>query len=78
MEIKNKYNLDDLVFVRSGDKIIHAKVNRIDVKITHDGCDFEYFLQAVDEYAQDYLDFVYEENDLCSNLEDIIKTFEVL
>ena len=78
MEINNKYNLNDTVYVFTGKNIVKATVSRIDVSIKPDKIEYEYFLNADTEYAQDYLNYSYEEEELSPTIEDIINHIEVL
>lgn len=77
MEINNKYNVNDRVFVYSEGYIIHAKVTRIEVIITNE-ISFTYYLEGDSEQANDKLDYSYGEEELSPTLEDIINHIEVL
>ena len=78
MEINNKYNIGDTVFVYTGKYIVQATVSKITIEVNADGQEYNYYLNGRDEYAQDQLDVYYEEQDLSPNLEDILNHIEVL
>lgn len=77
MEINNKYNINDRVFVYSEGYIIHAKVTRIKIVITNN-ISYTYYLEGDSEQANDKLDYSYTEDQLSPTLEDIINHMEVL
>ena len=77
MEIKNKFNLNDLVFVFAQGKIIHCKVKCIGAYIDNDVCRLRYTVNALDSAYDKYLDEYYFEDELCTRLEDIINILEV-
>ena len=78
MEINNKYNLNDTVYVFTGKNIVKATVSRINVSIKPDKIECEYVLTADSDYAQDYLQYSYEEEELSPSIEDIVNYIEVL
>lgn len=77
IEIKNKFDINDLVFVFADGKIIHCRVNRICVDVSNDGNEVSYYINALDDAYNDYLDIMYKEEELCSRIEDILNILEV-
>ncbi|MBO7691174.1 MAG: hypothetical protein J6T10_00890 [Methanobrevibacter sp.] len=78
MEINNKYNLNDTVFVFTGKNIVKATIIGIDASIRHNKIDFDYYLNADSDYAQEQLDVCYKEEELSPSIEDIVNHIEVL
>lgn len=74
---RNKYELNDLVFVMAKGMIIHCKVTRILLDYNSEGISYTYYLNSVDPEYNDILDLWYSEEGLCSRIEDIVNILEV-
>lgn len=78
MEIGNKYNIGDEVYVLEIGKFIRGKVHHIEVDIIKDKIKCYYFLEGATELGNDYIQNPYEEDELSSTLEELIKKIGVI
>ena len=78
MELKNKYNINDRVFILEHGHVIHARITKIDAEITEDKTELYYYLTGDSSYAQDYIENAYEEDQLSTTIEELINKLEVL
>ena len=79
MEIKNKFNIDDIVYVYDKGFIIKCNVRSIDIKVTPDKVEIEYELNGVESYGDDMLSYHHwEEEEISSSVQDIINHLEVI
>ena len=79
MEIKNKFNIDDIVYVYDKGLIIRCNVRCIEIKVRPDKVQIVYELNGVDKYGDDMLNYhQWEEEEISSSIQDIINHIEVI